>query len=51
MVVSDHGFEAGRSMGLLTGAHKSEQALLGVIFASGPGGMRLGLEGLRYTYG
>jgi predicted AlkP superfamily phosphohydrolase/phosphomutase len=36
MVVSDHGFEAGSSMMLLTGEHKTQNALNGVIFASGP---------------
>lgn len=35
IVVSDHGFEAGRGLGVLTGVHESEQALLGVVFARG----------------
>jgi predicted AlkP superfamily phosphohydrolase/phosphomutase len=37
MVVSDHGFEAGNDLGILTGVHRSESALDGVIFARGPG--------------
>jgi arylsulfatase A-like enzyme len=37
MVVSDHGFEAAVSMGVLTGNHKSLKAIDGVIFARGPG--------------
>ncbi len=37
MVVSDHGFEAGVSMMLLTGVHESEQAIDGIIFARGTG--------------
>jgi len=37
LVVSDHGFEAGVTSGFLTGAHRSEAAALGVIFARGPG--------------
>jgi hypothetical protein len=36
MVVSDHGFEAGTGLVFLTGAHKTEKALRGVIFARGP---------------
>lgn len=36
MVVSDHGFEAGAGFMFLTGQHKSEEALRGVIFARGP---------------
>jgi predicted AlkP superfamily phosphohydrolase/phosphomutase len=36
MVVSDHGFEAGRGLGFLTGVHETEKALYGVFFASGP---------------
>jgi hypothetical protein len=36
MVVSDHGFEAGTGLVFLTGEHKSEKALRGVIFARGP---------------
>lgn len=36
IVMSDHGFEAGVVMMLLTGEHETEQALDGVIFASGP---------------
>jgi len=35
IVISDHGFEAGVSLMLLTGAHESEDALDGVIFARG----------------
>jgi predicted AlkP superfamily phosphohydrolase/phosphomutase len=37
MVVSDHGFEAGVAMMALTGAHKSENARDGVVFARGHG--------------
>lgn len=37
LVVSDHGFEAGRGMGFLTGVHDSPNAADGVIFARGPG--------------
>jgi len=37
MVVSDHGFEAGVAMLLLTGVHESEQAIDGIIFARGAG--------------
>jgi predicted AlkP superfamily phosphohydrolase/phosphomutase len=37
IVLSDHGFEAGRGMGLLTGAHESEAAIDGVFFARGRG--------------
>lgn len=36
LVISDHGFEAGVVMMLLTGEHETEAALDGVIFASGP---------------
>jgi len=37
IVVSDHGFEAGAPLDFLTGAHESEAAAEGVIFARGPG--------------
>jgi hypothetical protein len=37
IVLSDHGFEVGRGMGLLTGIHEGEAALDGVFFAAGPG--------------
>lgn len=37
MVVSDHGFEAGRGMMFLTGVHETARAQDGVIFARGPG--------------
>jgi predicted AlkP superfamily phosphohydrolase/phosphomutase len=37
VVLSDHGFEAGRGMGLLSGVHESEAALDGVLFARGRG--------------
>ena len=37
MVVSDHGFEAGVTMMVLSGLHASDEALDGVIFARGPG--------------
>jgi predicted AlkP superfamily phosphohydrolase/phosphomutase len=37
MVVSDHGFEFGNELGMLTGAHKTEKAQDGVIFARGAG--------------
>ncbi len=37
VVVSDHGFEAGSPLEFLTGAHESEHAAEGVIFARGPG--------------
>jgi predicted AlkP superfamily phosphohydrolase/phosphomutase len=43
VVVSDHGFEAGRSLAGVTGVHSTRKALLGVIFASGRG-IRLPLE-------
>lgn len=36
LVVSDHGFEAGHKMWVLTGVHDSERALYGVFFARGP---------------
>jgi predicted AlkP superfamily phosphohydrolase/phosphomutase len=36
LVVSDHGFEAGTKMMVLTGVHDSHRALDGVFFASGP---------------
>ena len=37
LVISDHGFEAGVSLMLLTGAHDSPAALDGVLFARGRG--------------
>jgi len=37
IVMSDHGFEAGRGMGLLTGVHEGEAAIDGVFFARGRG--------------
>jgi predicted AlkP superfamily phosphohydrolase/phosphomutase len=37
VVVSDHGFEAGRSLAGVTGVHSTRKALRGVIFASGRG--------------
>jgi hypothetical protein len=37
VVVSDHGSEARVAMGVLTGDHKSEKAIDGVIFARGFG--------------
>jgi predicted AlkP superfamily phosphohydrolase/phosphomutase len=37
MVVSDHGFEAGQALMLLTGVHESEKSINGVLFARGPG--------------
>jgi len=37
IVMSDHGFEAGRGMGLLSGVHESEAAIDGVFFAAGAG--------------
>jgi hypothetical protein len=37
MILSDHGFEVGRGMGLLTGVHQGEAAMDGVFFAAGPG--------------
>ncbi len=36
LVVSDHGFEAGTKMMVLTGVHDSPRALDGLFFASGP---------------
>jgi predicted AlkP superfamily phosphohydrolase/phosphomutase len=45
LVVSDHGFEAGVSLEILTGIHESEHAAEGVIFARGagiPAGSRAG---------
>jgi predicted AlkP superfamily phosphohydrolase/phosphomutase len=37
VVVSDHGFEAGRSLPGVTGVHSTRKALRGLIFASGKG--------------
>lgn len=37
MVISDHGFEAGESLMLLTGVHDTPAALDGVLFARGRG--------------
>lgn len=37
LVVSDHGFEPGRGLGILTGVHEGEAALDGIAFARGPG--------------
>jgi predicted AlkP superfamily phosphohydrolase/phosphomutase len=37
VVVSDHGFEAGRSLAGVTGVHTTRKALRGLIFASGKG--------------
>ena len=37
MIVSDHGFEAGRALMNLTGVHESSKAQDGVLFAAGPG--------------
>jgi arylsulfatase A-like enzyme len=37
IVMSDHGFEAGVSMMLLTGGHESNDSLNGVLFARGAG--------------
>jgi len=37
LVVSDHGFEAGVHLGFLTGAHHSDAAARGVLFARGRG--------------
>lgn len=37
VVVSDHGFEAGHVYMALTGAHDTDAALDGVVFARGPG--------------
>lgn len=37
VVVSDHGFEAGRSLPGVTGVHSTRKALRGLIFASGSG--------------
>lgn len=37
VVLSDHGFEAGHELGFLTGVHKTEEALDGVLFVRGPG--------------
>lgn len=36
LVVSDHGFEAGSKMMVLTGVHDTPRAMDGVFFASGP---------------
>jgi hypothetical protein len=49
LVVSDHGFEAGVRLGFLTGAHQSEAAVQGVLFARGRGiapGTRAGAVGV-----
>jgi hypothetical protein len=35
IVVSDHGFESGRGLGVLTGVHESAKSLHGVLFARG----------------
>jgi hypothetical protein len=37
IVLSDHGFEPGRGMGLLTGIHEGEAAIDGIFFARGRG--------------
>lgn len=37
MVISDHGFEAGVSLMLLTGNHETKGAENGILFARGPG--------------
>ena len=37
IVMSDHGFEAGRGMGLLTGVHETDKSMDGVFFARGRG--------------
>ena len=37
IVLSDHGFEAGVSLMLLTGLHDTDEAINGVLFARGPG--------------
>ena len=37
LVLSDHGFEPGRGMGLLTGVHEGEASIDGIAFARGPG--------------
>jgi len=37
VVLSDHGFEAGMSMGFLTGKHETEKAQDGILFMRGPG--------------
>jgi hypothetical protein len=37
LVMSDHGFEAGRGMGLLTGVHEGEASIDGIFFARGRG--------------
>lgn len=37
IVMSDHGFEAGRGMGLLSGVHEGDSAIDGVFYASGAG--------------
>lgn len=37
IVLSDHGFESGRGLGILTGVHEGDEAIDGVAFARGPG--------------
>jgi hypothetical protein len=37
IVLSDHGFEAGRTFRFLSGVHDTDAAINGVIFARGPG--------------
>jgi len=37
IVLSDHGFEAGGGLGILTGVHEGEGARDGVVFLRGPG--------------
>jgi predicted AlkP superfamily phosphohydrolase/phosphomutase len=36
LVVSDHGFEAGKSLLFLTGVHDTDKAIDGIVFARGP---------------
>jgi predicted AlkP superfamily phosphohydrolase/phosphomutase len=37
LVLSDHGFEAGTSLMVLTGAHDTDEAIDGILFAAGAG--------------
>lgn len=50
LVLSDHGFEAGLELDILTGSHHGEAALDGVLFARGPGiAPRSRIEGASVT--
>lgn len=44
LIVSDHGFEAGRALMFLSGAHTGPRAIEGLIFARGPGVAKVAAE-------